>query len=113
MGPRLRNRWDSMRASYWFIPSVMVIASIALSFITEDLDQRFKSEVATSWPGMFLGGPDGARAVLSTVAGSMITVAGVTFSITIVALSNASSAYGPRLLRTFMRDTGSQVVLGT
>ncbi|GJM15085.1 MAG: hypothetical protein DHS20C13_04120 [Thermodesulfobacteriota bacterium] len=57
--------------------------------------------------------PEGARALLSTVAGSMITVAGVVFSITIVALTLASTQYGPRLLGNFMRDKGNQVVLGT
>jgi uncharacterized membrane protein len=43
----------------------------------------------------------------------MITVAGVTFSITIVALTLASQQFGPRLLRNFLRDLGNQVVLGT
>ena len=57
--------------------------------------------------------PDGARAILSTLAGSMVTLAGVTFSITIVALTVASSQFGPRLLANFMRDTGNQVSLGT
>jgi uncharacterized membrane protein len=64
----------------------------------------------TSW--VWGGGADGAREVLSTIAGSMITVAGVVFSITIVAFQLASSQFGPRLLRNFMRDTGNQVVLG-
>ena len=43
----------------------------------------------------------------------MITIAGVVFSMTLVALSLASSQFGPRLLRNFMRDTTNQVVLGT
>ena len=51
--------------------------------------------------------------MLSTIAGSMITVAGVTFSITIVALTLASQQFGPRLLRSFLRDLGNQIVLGT
>ena len=51
--------------------------------------------------------------MLSTVAGSIITVAAVVFSITIAALSQASSQFGPRLLRNFMRDFGNQFVLGT
>ena len=55
----------------------------------------------------------GARALLSTVGGSVITVAGVVFSITIAALTQASSQFGPRLLRNFMRDVGNQFVLGT
>jgi uncharacterized membrane protein len=59
------------------------------------------------------GEPDGARALLSTMAGSTITVAGVTFSTILVALSLTSSQYGPRLLRGFLRDRGNQAVLGT
>lgn len=43
----------------------------------------------------------------------MITIAGVVFSMTLVALSLASSQLGPRLLRNFMRDTATQMVLGT
>ena len=56
---------------------------------------------------------DGARSILSTIAGSMITVAGVVFSITIVALTLASTQFGPRILNNFIRDRGYQVVLGT
>ena len=52
-------------------------------------------------PGGLAGGPIG-------VAGSMMTIASVTFSITIVALQLASSQFGPRLLRNFMRDRGNQ-----
>ncbi|WP_410474915.1 DUF2254 domain-containing protein [Guyparkeria sp. TX1] len=62
---------------------------------------------------MFAGGPDGASAVLSVIAGSMTTIAGVVFSMTLVVLSLASSQLGPRLLRSFMRDPPTQVVLGT
>ncbi len=60
-----------------------------------------------------LRGPEGSRALLATVAGSMMTIASVTFSITIVALQLASSQFGPRLLRNFMRDRGNQIAIGT
>ena len=43
----------------------------------------------------------------------MITVAGLTFSMTMLTLQLASSQFGPRLLRSFLRDRGNQVVLGT
>jgi uncharacterized membrane protein len=43
----------------------------------------------------------------------MIAIAGTVFSMTLVAMSLASSQLGPRLLRNFMRDTANQVVLGT
>lgn len=76
------------------------------------LDEERKHERIELPNGIYKGGPEGARAVLSTVAGSMISVTGITFSITIVALTLASSQFGPRLLRNFMRDTGNQFVLG-
>ncbi len=61
----------------------------------------------------YSGSADGATDVLVLVASSMVGIAGVTFSITIVALTLASGHFGPRLLRNFMKDFGNQVVLGT
>ncbi len=43
----------------------------------------------------------------------MITAASVTFSLTSVALSLAAQQFGSRVLRNFMRDRITQVVLGT
>ena len=62
---------------------------------------------------IYSGGAEGASLLLGTVAGSMIAIAGTVFSMTLVALSLASSQLGPRLLRNFMRDTANQLVLGT
>jgi len=64
------------------------------------------------WPRLFGAGAAGARGMLSTIAGSMMTVVGVTFSMTLVALTLASSQYTSRILRNFMRDRVTQVVLG-
>lgn len=61
---------------------------------------------------MFGAGPDASRSLLAAVAGSMITVAGTVFSITLVGLSLASSQYSSRVLRNFMRDRTNQAVLG-
>ena len=91
----------------------MAIASIAMALTFLRLESLIPFDVAKKIKWVYSGGPSGARAVLSTIAGSVITVAGTTFSITIAALSLASSQFGPRLLRTFRRDTGNQIVLGT
>jgi uncharacterized membrane protein len=56
--------------------------------------------------------PESARALLTTIANSMITVISIAFSITVVALTLASSQFAPRLIRNFMMDRGTQVVLG-
>lgn len=106
------KHWDSLRTSLWFIPSLMVASAIALSFFTIALDEGDREWLKTfGWA--YTRGADGARAILSSVAGSMITVATTAFSIVIVALQLASGQFGPRLLRQFMRDTGNQIVLGT
>ena len=42
----------------------------------------------------------------------MITVTGIAFSSTIVALTLASSQFGPRLMRNVMKNRTTQVVLG-
>ena len=111
--PRLAHLWELLRTSYWFVPTLMTAGAIGLSFASVHFDGQVSAEWVRTVGWIWAGSPEGAREVLSTVAGSMITVAGVAFSITIVALTLASSQFGPRLLRNFVRDFGSQVVLGT
>lgn len=109
---RVRNVWDRLSSSLWFLPASMTVLAVALAAAAVAADRTFTTVPQNSF-FLYSGGPEGARSVLSTTAGSMITVAGVAFSATMVALSFASSELGPRLLRNFMRDRGNQVVLGT
>lgn len=109
---RIRNLWLGLQASLWFVPTVVVLGCIVLALILIDLHTRVDVELAREWPRLFGAGSDGARSMLSAIATSMITVAGVVFSVTIVALSLASSQYSPRVLRNFMSDRPTQVVLG-
>ena len=107
-------RWYNVRSSYWFIPALMTVGAIVLSHVTIYVDTLLSEGHWFELLGVtFTNKPEGARALLSTVAGSMITVASLVFSITIVALTQAYSQFGPRLLYNFMRDTGNQIVLGT
>ena len=101
-----------LRASFWFIPAVMVIGSAAVAVAMTELDSHISRDLLVQWPRLFGAGTDGSRAMLSAVAGSMVTVATVTFSITMLALSQASSQYSPRLLQRFMSDRPTQFVLG-
>ncbi len=103
---------EDVRASYWFMPALIAllgfVAGLALVYVD--------SLLGDAWLGRFEwfygARPEGARALLSTVAGSTITVAGVVFSITLAAVTYASGQYGPRLLSNFVRDRGNQVTLG-
>lgn len=110
---KLGKLWDSLHASFWFVPTLMLVLAIGLSFITIEIDQRRETNIIDKLGWTYSLGPSGSRAILSAIAGSMMSVATTAFSITIVALQLASSQFGPRLLRNFMRDTGNQIVLGT
>jgi len=104
--------WAAVRNSYWFVPSLMALGSIALSFATTAIDSYIGSDWMDNVGWLHANKPAGARAVLSTVAGSMITVAGVTFSMTILSISQTTSQVGPRLLNNFMGDKANQFTLG-
>jgi len=110
---QLYNYWDRISSSFWFVPGSMAGAAVALAFISVNVDEPVTEWLELTMDWKFSGGAEGASAVLGIVAGSMITIAGVVFSMTLVTLSLASSQLGPRLLRTFMRDNSTQVVLGT
>ncbi len=108
----LSNWWERLRSSYWFLPSLLALGAILLSAFTLHIDTTLNPKWARDTAWIWAGGPEGARNVLATIASSTITVAGVVFSITIVTLTLASSQFGPRLLRNFMNDRGTQLVLG-
>ncbi len=107
-----RDLWVYLRSTFWFVPAVIVSAAVTLAFALIETDRMMAQHLKDSWPRLFGAGAAGSRGMLSTIAGSMITVAGVTFSITIVSLSLASSQYSSRVLRNFMRDRTNQTVLG-
>ncbi|MBW3622905.1 MAG: DUF2254 domain-containing protein [Armatimonadetes bacterium] len=105
--------WDTLRRSFWFIPTLMTAGAFLVTTLMVYIDHQVKDAHLRGIWWVYGGGPEGARAVLSTIAGSVITVAGVTYSITIAVLSLTSQQFGPRLIGNFMRDRGNQVVLGT
>ncbi len=109
---RLFKFWDQLRSSYWFVPSLLVIGAMLLAFglVSADLHYRFQRGSGPSW--LFLGQSESARSILSTIATAMITIVSLTFSMTIVVLTLASSQFGPRLLYNFMRDRSNQLALG-
>lgn len=99
-------------SDYWFWPSTLTVFALLLGFTLPIID----AYVGISWIRSvgFLRPTEveGARANLTTLAGAVLGVAGVAFSITILAVSFASANYGPRLISNFMRDRLSQLVLG-
>ena len=109
---RVKRFWSNLRGSFWFVPSLIVAISIVLAVAFIGMDSTGSQQWMARWPRLFGAGAAGARGMLSTIAGSMMTVVGVTFSMTLVTLALASSQYTSRILRNFMRDRVTQVVLG-
>lgn len=104
--------WQNTQSSFWFVPSIIVMASVALAAGMIAIDVNISASFEEEWPLLFGAGAEGSRGVLSAIASSMITVAGVVFSMTIVALALTSSQYSSRVLHTFMRDRINQGALG-
>ncbi|MEO0996145.1 MAG: DUF2254 domain-containing protein [Pseudomonadota bacterium] len=110
---RLGHWVYSIGHSYWLVPAAMTLAAIVLAVVLIGLSVRFDSRLHETLGQWSVVKPGGARAILATIAGSMMTVAGVTFSVTTLALSHATANYGPRLFANFLKDRGSQITLGT
>lgn len=108
----LRGLWSDVRSSLWFLPTLIVLGAILLALALVEIDTILERDQLQGWPRLFGLGAKGSRGMLEVIASSMITVAGVVFSITIVALSLASNQYSSRVLRNFMNDRTNQTVLG-
>jgi uncharacterized membrane protein len=115
LSPGLATHWrrEVLRTSLWFVPAVEVVAAVGLFVVTTVLDKAaYRGDFTVpSW--VISGTADVARQILTAIAAAVITVVGVVFSIILVTLTLASTQFGPRMLRNFMRDRGTQLTLGT
>jgi uncharacterized membrane protein len=111
----LRTQWmrEALRTNLWVVPMLEVLAAVALYVGTHLIDRAAFEHRLTLPSWLIFGSADAARQILTTLAASVITVVGVVFSITIVTLTLASTQFGPRMLRNFIRDRGTQLTLGT
>ena len=106
-------RREELRTNLWLVPTVEVVAAVGIFLATLYFDKA-AYRGTFRLPGWVLSGSaDAARQILTSIAASVITVVGLVFSITIVTLTLASTQFGPRMLRNFIRDRGTQLTLGT
>jgi uncharacterized membrane protein len=108
----LKQAAANLRESLWFLPGLMITLSVALALILVEIDSRVESDWLENYPRLFGLGADGSRGMLTAIAGSMLTVAALAFSLTLNAIMQASAQFTPRILRNFMRDRANQFVLG-
>ena len=109
---KLRQIWSDLRSSFWFMPLLMVTGSIVLAAALIEVDSDGSARWMRQWPRLFGTGAKGARQMLATLAGSMMSVMGITFAMTLLTLALASGHYTSRILRNFMRSSVTQFTLG-
>jgi uncharacterized membrane protein len=105
-------RWEELRTTFWVIPSILIVVSVLLFIVTFEVDVAAYHGRLRLPVWIRTGNADAERQVLIAIAAAVITVIGVVFSITILALTLASQQFGPRMMRNFVRDIGNQVTLG-
>ncbi|MBA3418282.1 MAG: DUF2254 domain-containing protein [Geodermatophilaceae bacterium] len=100
---------DHVRTSLWFVPVICVLAGVALSVGTLAVDRSSDYKLI---PNTFTGGPDNAVAILSTIAASMVSLAALVLTITMVVVQLAMGQFSPRIVQTFLQDKPSQIAIG-
>ncbi|WP_162806788.1 DUF2254 domain-containing protein [Sphingosinicella terrae] len=105
----LRVSADAVRTSLWLVPALMFLIGIGLAVAALD----FSLGSGKSWAKWIASGSgEDARNLISTLLAAVIAMAGIAFSVTVVALSLAANSFGPRLIRIFRLDRRTQFVLG-
>nr|WP_264185792.1 DUF2254 domain-containing protein [Roseicella aerolata] len=112
-GKRFQVAWDGIRTSLWLLPLLMVAAGAVLAWAMLAVDAGAGAEDALRAWGMSAGGAEDARELLSTLLSGVVAMAAMAFSSAVVVLTLAASQYGPRLVRVFRADRGTQAALGT
>jgi uncharacterized membrane protein len=106
-------RLEALKTTFWVMPALLVVVAGVLFLVTFEIDWAAYHHHLHLPFWIESGSADTARQVLIAIAAAVITVVGVVFSITILALTLASQQFGPRMMRNFVRDVGNQVTLAT
>ena len=113
LSPGAEWRREALRTNLWLVPAIEVGLAVVLYWVTHAIDRAAYQGHLHLPTWVIVGNADAARQILTALAAAVITVVGVVFSIMIVTLTLASTQFGPRMLRNFIRDRGTQVTLGT
>ena len=107
-----RYQWDRMKVSFWFAPAVMAVVAILLARVMYRVDSRIPDEMLANSRLILAGSVDEMRGYLVSIATTTLATAGVVFTLLTLPLSTVAAQYGSRLLRVFLGDRTTQIVLG-
>lgn len=106
---RSRSFSSPISAGLWLVPLTCVLAGVALSFGTIAIDRAYDYELI---PRTISGGPDAALQILGTVAASMVSLAALVLTITMVVVQLAMGQFSPRIVQRILKDKPSQFAIG-
>jgi len=101
--------WNPIRQSLWFVPVMCVLAGVGSSFVVLWIDGLFGYTLIPRW---MTGGPDAALVILSSIATSMVSLAALVLTITMVVVQLAMGQFSPRIVQTILKDKPSQLAIG-
>jgi uncharacterized membrane protein len=107
-----RYKWDRLKVSFWFAPAVMSLGAILLAWAMYWVDGLIPNEALQNSRLVLAGTPGEIRSMLVGMAGTILATAGVVFTLLTLPLSTVAAQYGSRLLRVFLGDRTTQLVLG-
>ena len=107
-----RYKWDRLKVSFWFAPVVMSLGAILLAWAMYWVDGLIPNETLQNSRLILSGTPGEIRTMLVSMASTILATAGVVFTLLTLPLSTVAAQYGSRLLRVFLGDRTTQLVLG-
>ena len=106
-----RDTWARLSVSFWFAPALFALAAVLLAWTMYGLDERVPNEALANSPFILTGSVAELRGYLLSMAGTVLATAGVVFTLLTLPLSTVVAQYGSRLLRVFLGDRTTQLVL--
>jgi uncharacterized membrane protein len=107
-----RHTLDRLRVNLWFTPLVSAIIAIILAWVLLWVDGLVPNEVLADSKFILSSSSAELRPILLGMAGTTLATAGMVFSLLTLPLSTVAAQYGSRLLRVFLGDRTTQIVLG-
>ncbi|MFN8484172.1 MAG: DUF2254 domain-containing protein [Anaerolineae bacterium] len=107
-----RKTWDRLTVSFWFAPTIMALGAVLLAWAMYWLDGLVPNAALASSHFVLAGSANELRSALLSMAGTVLATAGVVFTLLTLPLSTVVAQYGSRLLRVFLGDRTTQLVLG-
>ncbi len=113
---RFNFRWrqlvHDLGTGLLFRPAVFTAGLAVIALVLIELERTGTLPRWETGGWFFRNDPGSAQAVLGAIAGSMMAVVSIVYSVLVVALSLASVQFSPRILGGFVRDRVSQRTLG-